>query len=128
MQAVSAKWVGSYAEKRGACKREMENSILLTSGRAQVLCGGHKPRGGVLRHIAKFPHLKRTAEGVLHDVFCQCEIVDSKDARQRGDYAPGFVPKQMIVGIYHMFIFMTGRISTAPSTSKIGQPLESSTA
>ena len=47
---------------------------------------------------------------------------------KRGDHAPRFAPKQMIVGLYHMFIFMTGRTSTAPSTSKIGQPLESSTA
>src|SRR5215468_1445726 len=93
-----------------------------------VLCGGHKPRGGVLRHTTEFPHLKRTAEGVLDDVFCQYEIVDSKDARQRGDHAPRFAPKQMFVGIHHMFSFMTGRTSTAPSTSKIGQPLASSTA
>ena len=93
-----------------------------------VLCGGHEPRGGVFRHSAEFPHLKRTAEGVLHDVFRQREVVDSKDARQRGDYAPRFAPEEMIAGIYHMFIFMTGRTSTAPSTSKIGQPLESSTA
>ena len=64
-----------------------------------VLCGGHQPRGGILRHTAEFPHLKRTAEGVLHDVFCQCEVMDSKDARQRGDQAPGFAPKQMIVRI-----------------------------
>ena len=77
---------------------------------------------------AEFPHLKRAAEGVLHDVFRQREVVDSKDARQRGNYAPRFAPKQMIAGIYHMFIFMTGRTSTAPSTSRIGQPLESSTA
>jgi|SoiMetStandDraft_2_1073263.scaffolds.fasta_scaffold12415_6 hypothetical protein len=48
--------------------------------------------------------------------------------RQRGDYASRFAPKQMIAGIFHMLIFMTGRTSTAPSTSKIGQPLESSTA
>ena len=93
-----------------------------------ILCGGHEPRGGVLRHTAEFPHLQRTAEGVLHDVFRQCEVVDSKDARQRGNYAPRFAPKQMIAGVYHMFIFMTGRTSTAPSTSRIGQPLESSTA
>jgi hypothetical protein len=67
-------------------------------------------------------------QGVLHHVFRQCEVLDSKDARQRGDHAPRFAPKQMVAGIYHMFSFMTGRTSTAPSTSKIGQPLESSTA
>jgi len=77
---------------------------------------------------AEFSHLKRTAEGVLHNVFRQREVMDSEDARQRGDYASRFAPKQMIAGIFHMLIFMTGRTSTAPSTSKIGQPLESSTA
>lgn len=45
-----------------------------------------------------------------------------------GDHAPRFAPKHMIAGNYHMFNFMTGRTSTPPSTSKIGQPLESSTA
>src|SRR5437899_3218945 len=84
--------------------------------------------GGVLRQSAEFPHLERAAEGVLHHVFRQREVLDSKDARQRGDHAPRFAPKQMVAGMYHMFIFMTGRTSTAPSTSKIGQPLESSTA
>ena len=63
----------------------------------------------------------------LAHVFRQCEVMDSKDARQRGDHAPRVAPKQMIAGIYHMFSFMTGRTSTAPSTSKIGQPLERST-
>jgi len=93
-----------------------------------VLCGGHEPCGRVLRQSAEFTHLERAAEGVLHDVFRQREVVNSKDARQRGDHARRFAPKKMIAGLYHMFIFMTGRTSTAPSTSKIGQPLESSTA
>src|SRR5437870_5167339 len=68
-----------------------------------VLCGGHKPRGGVLRQSAEFPHLERTAEGVLYHVFRQREVLDSKDARQRGDHAPRFAPKQMVAGIDHMF-------------------------
>src|ERR1700756_1559738 len=93
-----------------------------------ILCRSHEPRGGVLWHTAEFPHLKRTAEGILYDVFCQGEVVHSKDPRQRGDHAPRFAPEEMIGGLCHMFIFMTGRTSTAPSTSKIGQPFESSTA
>ena len=70
----------------------------------------------------------------MHDVFCQREVVDSEDARQRGDDAPGFAAEEMVAELFaHMFrrahyIFMTGRTSTAPSTSKMGQPLESSTA
>src|SRR5574337_484594 len=93
-----------------------------------VFCGGHEPRGGVLRQSAEFPHLKRTTEGVLHDIFRQCEVVDSEDARQRGDHAPRFAPEEMIAGLHYIFIFITGRTSTAPSDSKIGQPFESSTA
>ena len=77
-----------------------------------VLRGGHQPRGRIFRHAAEFPHLERAAEGVLHDVFCQREVVDSEDARQRGDHAPGFAAEQMIAGLHHMFIFMTGRTST----------------
>ena len=78
-----------------------------------VLRGGHQPRGRILRHAAEFPDLERAAEGVLHDVFCQREVVDSEDARQSGDHAPRFAPEQMIAGLHHMFIFMTGRTSTA---------------
>src|SRR6516162_4139931 len=45
-----------------------------------------------------------------------------------GDNARRFAPEQMIARLHHTFIFITGRTSTAPSTSRIGQPLESSTA
>ena len=89
---------------------------------------GHEPRRGVLGHASEFPDLERAAEGVLHDVFCQREVMDSEDARKRGDHAPRFAPKEMVAGFHHMFICKTGRTSTAPSNSKIGQPLESSTA
>src|SRR5262249_33848971 len=78
-----------------------------------VLCGGHQPRGGIFRYTAEFPNFKRTAEGVLYDVFCQCEVVDAKDARQCSDQTPRFAPEQMIVGIHYGFSFMTGRTSTA---------------
>src|SRR5712692_8862080 len=83
-----------------------------------VLRRGHQPRRGVLRHTPEFPHLERAAEGVLYDVFCQREVVDSEDARQRGHYAPRLAPEEMITRLDHIFIFMTGRTSTAPSTSK----------
>src|SRR5262249_47072271 len=84
--------------------------------------------GRVLGDTAELPHLQRTAEGVLHDVFRQRQVVDPEDARQRGDDAPRFAPEQMLRGLDHMFIFMTGRTSTVPSASKIGHPFESSTA
>src|SRR5262249_16051877 len=72
----------------------------------------------------EFPHFQRAAEGVLYDVFCQREIVDSKDASQRRDHAAGFTPKQMMTWLHQRFSFITGRTSTAPSFSKIGQPFE----
>src|SRR5215467_12186388 len=93
-----------------------------------VLRRGHEPRGRVFRHTPEFPHFQRAAEGVLHNVFCQREVMHSKNARQRGNDAPRFAPKQMLIELHHMLSFMTGRTSTAPSTSRIGQPFESSTA
>ena len=93
-----------------------------------VFRGGHQPGGWVLRHAAEFPDLQRAAEGVLDDVFRQREVVDSEDARQSGDHPPGFAAEQVIARLHHMFICMIGRTSTVPSPSKIGQPLESSTA
>jgi hypothetical protein len=93
-----------------------------------VLGGRHKPRRRVFRHATKAPHLQRPAEGVLYDVLRQGEVVDSEDPGQHGDHASCFAPKKMIARLDHMLIFMIGRTSTAPSTSKIGQPFESSTA
>src|SRR5215471_1935495 len=66
--------------------------------------------------------------GVLHDVLRQPEVVDAEDARQRGDHAPRLVPEEMIAGLHYVFICWTGRTSTEPPTSRIGQPLEISTA
>ena len=66
--------------------------------------------------------------GLLHYVFCQAEIVNSEDAGQRGDHPPRFVPEEMFTEFHYMFSFMTGRTSTWPSNSRIGQPLESSAA
>jgi hypothetical protein len=72
--------------------------------------------------------IERPAEGVLYDVLCQGEVVDSEDPRQHGAHASRFAQKKMIARLDHVLIFMIGRTSTAPSTSKIGQPFESSTA
>jgi hypothetical protein len=55
-----------------------------------VFRGQHQPGRGILGHASEFPDLQRAAEGVLHDVFRQCQVVDSEDARERGDDAPRF--------------------------------------
>ena len=110
---------GGKGASRALASQEVERAIFGC---------GHQPSRGILGHAAEFPDLERAAEGVLHDVFCQREVVHPEDARERGDHAPGFAPKEMIAGFHHMFICRTGRTSTAPSNSKIGQPLESSTA
>src|SRR5437588_5578590 len=111
--------LGGKGARRALAPQEVERA---------VFCRGHQPSRGILGNAAEFPDLERAAEGVLHDVFCQREVVHPEDARERGDHAPGFAPKEMIAGFHHMFICKTGRTSTAPSNSKIGQPLESSTA
>src|SRR5262249_59042219 len=92
-----------------------------------VLRHGHQPGGGVFWHALEFPNLQRTAEGVLDDVLRQRQVVNTEHARERGDHAPRLTPKEVVARLHHMFNFMTGLTSTAPSTSKIGQPLESST-
>lgn len=93
-----------------------------------MLRGGHEPRRGILGDAAELPHLQRAAEGVLHHVFCQREVLDAEDARQRGDHPPRFPPEEMLVQLHHMSVFRTGRTSTTPPPSKMGQPNESSTA
>src|SRR5437899_261116 len=93
-----------------------------------MLRGGHEPCGRIVRHPAKRPHLQRAAEGVLRHVFCQREVLDTEDARQRGDDPPRLSPEQMLVQLHHMPVFRTGRTSTTPPPSKMGQPIESSTA
>src|SRR5215472_4322226 len=93
-----------------------------------VLCGGHQPRRRILRHPTELPYLQRSAEGVLYDVLGQHKVTDSKDARENSDHPPRFTSEQMLTDFAYMLNFMTGRTSTPPSTSKIGQPLESSTA
>src|SRR6516225_8444513 len=131
-----------FLDDRGECPLALEKPAELRRKAAccaltpqdverAVLCGGHQPGRRVLRHAPNSPHLQRAAEGVLHDVFCQREVVDAKDARQRGDHAPRLAPEEMIAGLHHMhymLICMTGRTSTEPPTSKTGQPFDSSTA
>jgi hypothetical protein len=58
-----------------------------------TILGGRMSQADGFSGTTNFPHFKRTAEGVLHDVFCQREIVRSKDARQRGDHPPRFMPE-----------------------------------
>ena len=76
----------------------------------------------------EWPHLQRAAEGVLDDVFRQREVANAEDARQGGDEPSGLPPEQMLVGLHHMANGITGRTSTTPPPSKMGQPSESSTA
>src|SRR5215831_11139571 len=93
-----------------------------------VLRGRQQPCGRVVRHTTEFPHLQRAAEGVLHDVFCQREVVHAEHPGERGDHAPRLAPEQMIAGLHHISRTRIGRTSTDPPTSKIGQPFEISTA
>ena len=93
-----------------------------------VFRGHHQPGRGILGHAAELPDLECAAESVLHHVFRQRQVVDSEDARERGHHAPRFMPEEMIARLHHIFMILTGRTSTAPSVSKMGQPLESSTA
>ena len=93
-----------------------------------VLRGSHEPRRGIVRHAPKRPHLEGAAEGVLHDVFRQRQVLDAEDARQRGDQPPRFPPEQMLVQLGHMPVCSTGRTSTTPPPSRMGQPFDSSTA
>jgi len=60
-----------------------------------MLGRGHQPRGGVRGHPAELPHLDRAAEGVLYDVFCQREVVNAEEPRERDHHASGFVPEEL---------------------------------
>ena len=91
-----------------------------------ILRRRHQPRRRIFRRAAKFPNFQRAAEGVLHHVFCQRQIVNSENSRKRGHHAARLAPEKMLVKLH--YIFMTGRTSTAPPVSKIGQPSEISTA
>src|SRR5688572_4373627 len=77
-----------------------------------ILGGGHQPRRGVVGHSAELPDLERAAEGVLHDVLRQREVVHSEHAGERGDHAPRFTPEQVFVERHGHYIFMIERTST----------------
>src|SRR5215467_55704 len=57
---------------------------------------GHKPSGRILGHAAEFPHLHRTAEGILHHVFRQREVMDSENPREGGHHPPRFTAKEKV--------------------------------
>ena len=42
------------------------------------------------------PHLQRAAEGVLHDIFRQRQVVDAEDARQRRNETPRLTTEQVL--------------------------------
>ncbi len=65
-----------------------------------VLRGRHQPGGRIFRHAAEFPHLHRAAEGILHGILSQREVVDPEDPRQRGDHASRIAPEEMIAGLH----------------------------
>jgi len=73
-----------------------------------VLCRRHQPRRGILRESAEGPHLHRAAEGVLHDVFRQREVVDAEYARERGNHAPRFPTEQMVAELHELSHFHDG--------------------
>ena len=45
-----------------------------------VLWRGHQPSRRIVRHAANAPRLHRAAEGVLHHVLCQREVVNAENA------------------------------------------------
>src|SRR5271154_3625046 len=112
--------VGEFGSKseRGALATQNINGA--------IFCRGHQPCGRIFRSSAILPNFQRAAEGVLDDVFCQRQILHSEDARKRGHHASRLAPEKMLVKPH--YIFMTGRTSTMPPDSKIGQPSEISTA
>src|SRR5215510_1890487 len=93
-----------------------------------ILCGRHQPGGGVFGDTSVFPQFQRAAEGVLDNVFCHREVLDSENAGECRDHAPRLTPEKVIRILHHISTFMTGRTSTEPPTSRIGQPFEISNA
>jgi len=87
-----------------------------------VLGRGDQPTGWIRRDPVIFPGLKRPAKGVLHDVFRQCEILNSEQAGQYRDQSARLVSEQMLFDFHYRFSCITGRISTDPPVSSTGQP------
>jgi len=65
-----------------------------------ILCGGHEPRGWIVRHAAHLPDLERATEGILHHVFGQRQVVHAEDAGERGDHARGFAAEEVLVELH----------------------------
>ncbi len=65
-----------------------------------VLGGGHQPRRRIFRHALELPDLCGAAEGVLHDVFRQRQVVDAEDPGQGGDHAPRLASEQMVARLH----------------------------
>jgi hypothetical protein len=54
----------------------------------------------IVRNTGEPPHFQGSAEGVLNDIFCQRQIVDTKDPRQRGHHAAGFAPEKVFAKLH----------------------------
>ena len=88
--------------------------------------GGDEPRGSVARRALVLPDFQGAAENVLHDVLGQRKVLQAEDSSQRGQD-----PRRLAAEVElrnHMSNDAMGRISTVPSTSRPGQPRDSSVA
>ncbi len=87
-----------------------------------ILRGGHQPGTGILRDAARLPHLQRAAEGVLHDVFCQRQVVHPEEARERGDHAPRLAAEEVLVEVSHRTVSSPGRSAASHCRSGTAGP------
>src|SRR5579862_6359083 len=69
-----------------------------------VARGAHQPCRWVLRHAALLPDFQSAAEGVLNDVFCQLQIVQPEDARERGDHASRLTAEKMVALLHATYL------------------------
>ena len=84
-----------YLGREGACRPLAPEDV-----ECPVLRRRHEPRRRVFRNAANPPHLQRSAEGVLYDVFCERQIVHAEDSRERDDHAPRLAPEEMLVQVH----------------------------
>src|SRR3982074_2578118 len=59
-----------------------------------MLCGGHQPRTGIVRHAGFRPLLERGDQGILREFFGYADV--AHDARKTGDYPGRFNPPDRI--------------------------------
>jgi hypothetical protein len=78
------------------CKRACRSLPAQDVQRAVLRCH-HQPGAGVFGHAPNLPDFERTAERVLDHVLGQREVVDSEQARERGNHPSGLVPEEMVV-------------------------------